>query len=358
MYNKVCIIGTGKMAENIALFLLSKKIDILFTSSSDDRLDAFGLTFIKKYKRLVRVEGESTVGKYNLRSLKLIENETFDLAIESTSEDLNKKTSVINKIIKLFPDLLILSNSSSINPIDINPRVVAVHFFYSVDLTKFVEIINDKENKAKKFVSELGLSFIEEDNKKQFIVNRLLLPLQAEALRLLQSGYGSDIVNSSSASELILSGQLSLMDSIGLDTIYIASKNYIKLIDELDQKDYLPLTNGLGKIIENGCLGNKNGKGLLDEENIPWCRVKADMHPRIPFNLILINNCFMLIERGIISIDELDMVFNLVFMSDIKFSDFVRSINFEESKNLLEKIFKKENISYFKPSLIWNQGIF
>lgn len=357
MHNRVCIIGSGKMAEDIGLFLLGKKIDVLFTSISEERVTSLRLTFAKKYKRLARIKGEGEVGRFDVKPLGIIKDELFDLVIESTNEDLDKKKLVVNSLMELFPNMLILSNSSSINPQDIHSELVGVHFFYSVDMTNFVEIINDKNNKAKKFISKLDLSFIEENEKRQFIVNRMLLPLQAEALRLLQNGYGTEVINSSSMSDLIIVGQLTMMDSIGLDTILTASKNYLKFIDIENRRDYMPLVNGLSELIDNGCLGSKNGRGLLLEENLSWKRVKADMHPRIPFNLILINHCLDLIDKNMITIDELNMIFNLVFMSDITFADAFKNIDIEKSKDRLQKIYEKEKISYFKPSEIWDKEI-
>lgn len=352
----LCILGTGKMAEDIGLFFLKKGVHVNFVSSNKKRCEEYNDLFIKKYKRLCRVMGDDLVGDYSIVNYDSLENVDCDYIIESTTESLEAKKEVIRKIRKILPHVTCYSNSSSIEPGQLDDNTIGLHFFYPVELTKTVEVIDDKKQMATSFAEKFDLKIINEEDLRKFLVNRLLLPLQNESLRLLKSGYGRDIIDSSSTSELLMTGQLSMLDSIGLDTVKNAAVNYLAYLDEKDRNDFSFLLSGLDELINLGVKGKKSEDSIMTVAELPWKRVKADMHPRIPFNLLLINTCFNFIEKSITDLNELDMIFSNIFMSDISFKEHLKNIDFEKSKEALEKLYTREGLSYFKPSLLWKRA--
>lgn len=357
MNKKILIVGTGKMAEDIGLFFIGKGADVLFVTSSDERVNGFNLLIEKRYNRIKRIKGDDFVSNYLVKKVNEIDDDEFDFVIESTTENLEVKREKISQLKSVCPNILLFTNSSSIKSELIDNDMIGMHFFYPVELTGIVEIINDKNEIGKKTAEFFGLKVINESEDRAFLVNRLLLPLQAEALRLLQNGYGADIIDSSSSNELLIKGQLSMIDSIGVDTVLSGVVNYISYVDKSERCDYSALVNGLETLVKNGVLGNKNKKEIMECNNLPWPQIKADMHPRIAFNLVLINNCLNYINKELTNFDELDMIFTNIFMSDISLSDLLRQINFKNSVDTLKNLFERENISYFKPSPMWDKGM-
>ncbi len=352
----LCILGTGKMAENIGLFFLKKGINVHFISSDRKRCEEYNDLFIKKYKRLCRVVGDDLVGSYSVENYDSLEKIDCDYLIESTIENHEVKKNAIKKIRKFLPNVTCFTNSSSIDPGKIDDNTIGLHFFYPVELTNTVEVIDDKKQMATSFAEKFDLKIISEEDARKFLVNRLLLPLQNESIRLLKSGYGRDIIDSSSTSELLMTGQLSMLDSIGLDIVKNAADNYLMYLDEKDRKDFSFLLNGLDELINLGVLGKKSVDSIMTVTELPWKRVKADMHPRIPFNLLLINTCFDFIKKSITDLNELDLIFNNIFMSDISFKEAIQKIDFTKSVEALEKLYAKEGLSYFKPSTYWKRA--
>lgn len=350
MKKLVCVVGTGKMAENAGLYFLSKNADVVFVSSSVERLNEFDEIIKKKHGRLKRVNGDDVIGNYSVCSFNEISGHDISFVLECTSEDLEKKKSIVKKLRAVKVGVPILSNSSSIKPELIDSEVLGFHLFYPVELTAFVEISDDKDSQAAGLAEEFGFNFIEVKNESLFIVNRLLLPLQNEALRALTEGYGEGIVDESSACEFLMKGQLTLIDSVGIDVISESVKNYIGMMSLEEAKEYSYLKEGLLLMLENGLYGKKCGAGFMQNDSLPWIKVKGDMHPRIPFEKLFVNNCLKIIEKGIVGFNEIDLILKTVYMYDGSFKEFIEHINKEQYLRQLELLFDKTKLSYYKPA--------
>lgn len=357
MYKKVAIAGTGKMAESIGLFFLGKGIDIHFVTSSNSRVDEFSVSFNKKYKRLLKVAGEECIGNYSAGIITSLDENGYDFIIESTVEDLETKKRKVLEIKSIYPDAKCFSNSSSIEPELIDKKLIGMHFFYPVELTGVVEIINDKNGSGKEVAKKLALSFIVENGKRNFAVNRLLLPLQATAIKLLKEGYSSENINSISTSDLIITGQLSMIDSIGVDTVLNSVKNYLVFMDEKEKGSYSTLVDGLEDLVENKILGIKNKATVMENSDLPWKQIKKEIQPNISFELVLLNSCLNFVNQKILTFDELDMIFTNIFMADVSLRDELKKTDFQKSIEILNSLYEREGLFYFKPSPLWKEGL-
>lgn len=199
-----------------------------------------------------------------------------DAIIENIDEDPGKKHEVYTRLDAICPaDTLFIANTSCI-PISTfaswvsNPgNVVGVHFMNPVPLMRSVELIvtsvaaPGSVAAIEEFLFDLGKRAIRVQDAPGFIINRLLMPLVNDAVRLLDQGVAA---TAAEIDQLFMGclghrmGPLATADLIGLDTV---ADSLIILRDEFRDDRYQPESLLLKKI-QSGDLGRKTGKGFFD----------------------------------------------------------------------------------------------
>jgi 3-hydroxybutyryl-CoA dehydrogenase len=198
-----------------------------------------------------------------------------DLAIEAVTEDEAIKTQVLRKLDDLLaPDAIFASNTSSI-PIatlaaaTARPQqVVGLHFFSPVPVMAIVEIIPalttspDVVLEIDAFARQIGKHAICSKDRAGFVVNLLLIPYLASAVRLYDGGLATreDIDDGMRIGCGHPMGPLALCDFIGLDVI---EGICVSLHDEYGRDDYAPPPL-LRRMVSAGRLGRKSGRGFYD----------------------------------------------------------------------------------------------
>lgn len=353
--NKIVIIGTGKMARNIGGYLLGLGYSIVWVSDNKSRLESIEKFGNRILKRLMRVEpGKFQKISFNAINYSGLESEP-DIIIESTRESLEYKKKCLSRIKINEKNTIILSNSSSILPGEISSLCAGFHFFYPVELTGFVETIfspeYDKKKKARvlKIIHDWKLSYIEENEKNAFAVNRIFLPLQAECFRLLRKGYESGIIDQASAFGLMRIGQLKMMDSVGLDVILPAVRNYIEMGPVENRNDYDVLVSELSGLVEKGILGNKSDNGIMSKYIEDGAEKRIDISElEERFYYIFLNNCMGFIKNKILNNVEISIILDNVFAIEIDIQDVIKSRK-QKILDFLNNMYYKSLISYFKP---------
>ncbi|MEJ2054020.1 MAG: 3-hydroxyacyl-CoA dehydrogenase family protein, partial [Calditrichaceae bacterium] len=208
-------------------------------------------------------------------------------------------------------------------PVDIHEMAVGLHFFYPVELTGLVEIIFPdfidplKKKQILQIMESLDLYPVVQDTKNAFAINRLLLPVQAEAFRLLQQGYSAEMINICSKSARLKIGVFEMMDSVGLDVLLPAIKNYVSGMPVPEQEDYRILISGLKKLMQTGKLGKKNKNGILIGDSLPWEVDKDLMENKIllqdKLNNIFKKTCSRFVREKQLNAKELDEILNMVY---------------------------------------------
>jgi 3-hydroxybutyryl-CoA dehydrogenase len=198
-----------------------------------------------------------------------------DLAIEAVTEDEAIKTQVLRKLDDLLaPDAILASNTSSI-PIatlaaaTARPQqVVGLHFFSPVPVMAIVEIIPalatspDVVLEIDAFARQIGKHAICSKDRAGFVVNLLLIPYLASAVRLYDGGLATreDIDDGMRIGCGHPMGPLALCDFIGLDVIEGICTS---LHHEYGRDDYAPPPL-LRRMVSAGRLGRKSGRGFYD----------------------------------------------------------------------------------------------
>lgn len=317
----ILILGTGKMARNIGLFFLRHGCAVSWISRDTSRAESFRNQLVKDVRRLAQILDKQPDDFYlHVDEISNIPQKKYDLILESIEEDLTHKREVIQTVQPLLTSgTIIASNSSSILPSQIHDSAIGLHFFYPVELTGLLEIItnqNLKDDKIRGLIDQFkswGINPIIQNEHNAFAVNRMLLPIQAEAFRLLQAGYPADMINECSKSDHMKIGQLELMDSIGFDVLLSSIKNYVSRMNKKDQKEYQVLIEGLKKLIHDGKLGKKNKNGLMIGKSSSLNKNYGMKNKVEDFSQILNETCLRLIENKQITQNDLHIVFQNLF---------------------------------------------
>jgi 3-hydroxybutyryl-CoA dehydrogenase len=141
-----------------------------------------------------------------------------------------------------------------------------MHFFSPVPVMPLVELIrgaatsDETESVIRSLTEELGKKLIVSADRPGFIVNRILMPMLAEAMRILEEGSATadDIDTGAKVGLNHPMGPLELADFIGLDVCL----NVMKVLHEGIGEEHYPPPKILVDLVEAGHLGQKTGRGF------------------------------------------------------------------------------------------------
>jgi 3-hydroxybutyryl-CoA dehydrogenase len=198
-----------------------------------------------------------------------------DLVVEAVFEDLDVKRGLWAKLDERAPSRTIFASNTSSISIDslaeaVSPdrrtRFVGMHFFSPVPVMPLVELIrgsattDQTEADIRQLTEALGKKLIVSADRPGFIVNRILMPLLAEAMRTLEEGTGTaeDIDTGARVGLNHPMGPLELADFIGLDVCL----NVMKVLHEGIGGEHFAPPKVLVDLVEAGHLGQKTGRGF------------------------------------------------------------------------------------------------
>lgn len=225
---------------------------------------------------------DSKVEEYVLASMSRIHSSTdlnkaiksADLVIEAIIENLNEKQKLFASIDNIAKPNAILSSNTSSLPINqiakLSTRLdrfCGLHFFNPVPVMKLLEVIRIPETSDSTyeavldFGKKIGKTCVTCKDTPGFIVNRLLNPYMAEAIRMLERGDASaeDIDVAMKLGLGYPMGPFELTDLIGIDTARNVRQFYHEVFPENPQYEPSQL---LEKMVRDGKLGVKSGEGF------------------------------------------------------------------------------------------------
>ena len=198
-----------------------------------------------------------------------------DIVVEAIPEELDLKRSLWSELDGVVnPAAIFATNTSALSVIDQASvtgradRFVGLHFFSPVQRMALVEVVraittsDDTMAAAEQWVSGIGKQPIATRDTAGFIVNRLLVPFMADAIRALEEGVGTpeqiDAAMKAGTGHPV--GPLMLADLVGLDTFAKTCEN---LFDERRETRFAPPPT-LRKLVAANLLGRKTGLGFYD----------------------------------------------------------------------------------------------
>ena len=198
-----------------------------------------------------------------------------ELVAEAVFEDAAVKTALWADLDRRAPvDAIFATNTSSIaidrlaaavGP-DRRPRFLGVHFFSPVPVMPLIELIrgsatsDDTEASIRALADDLGKKVIVSADRPGFIVNRILMPFLAEAMRAYAEGLGTaeDIDAGATIGLNHPMGPLALADFIGLDVCL----GIMRVLDEGFGAARFEPPAVLVDLVAAGNLGQKTGRGF------------------------------------------------------------------------------------------------
>ncbi len=198
-----------------------------------------------------------------------------DLVIEAVFEDVEVKTRLWAALDEIAPAGAIFASNTSSIAIDRlaaavgegrRARFIGMHFFSPVPVMPLVELIRGSattdatEVAVRELAAELGKQVIVSADRPGFIVNRILMPFLAEAMRAYEEGLGTaeDIDAGARVGLNHPMGPLELADFIGLDVCLGIMR---VLEDGFGQPQFAPPAV-LERLVAEGHLGQKTGRGF------------------------------------------------------------------------------------------------
>jgi 3-hydroxyacyl-CoA dehydrogenase len=204
--NKVGIIGAGTMGGGISMNFLSAGIPVTIVEQQQDALDRGTGVMLKNYQATAS-KGRMTEAQVGQAMGLLIPTLDFqaladcDLIIEAVFETMEVKKDIFTRLDAIAkPGAILASNTSYLNIDEIaactaRPQdVVGLHFFSPANVMKLLEVVRGAKTAPDVLVTAMSLA------KKirkvavvagvcyGFIGNRMLIPRQTEATKLLLEG--------------------------------------------------------------------------------------------------------------------------------------------------------------------------
>jgi 3-hydroxybutyryl-CoA dehydrogenase len=196
-----------------------------------------------------------------------------DLVVEAIVEELESKQQLFAELERICrPDAIFATNTSALSVTEIaaateHPeRVVGMHFFNPAPLLPLVEVVRaeltaaDVFDDAVLFAERLGKTPVRCHDTPGFVVNRVLIPLLNDCIRILDEARVTpdDLDTAMKGGAGWPMGPCELVDLVGLDVhVHAAEALYAKL-----REPRMAPPPRLVAMANAGLLGRKSGRGF------------------------------------------------------------------------------------------------
>ncbi|GMQ95309.1 MAG: 3-hydroxyacyl-CoA dehydrogenase NAD-binding domain-containing protein [Patescibacteria group bacterium] len=268
---RVHVIGAGVMGADIAMWAAYKGFFVTFEDKSSEALTRAmkraQVFFRKKLKDRYKIQEAMDRLMPDICGNGIKKS---DLVIEAIVEKVEAKKLLFSEIErKALPNALFATNTSSI-PLEViaetlsDPsRLVGLHFFNPVAKMELLEIVRGKETskevllRAKSFAVAISKLPLEVKSGPGFFVNRTLMPYIIEAAKMAEEGFPLGDIDASAVDFGMPMGPIMLSDAVGLDVCFLVA-------EEISDFLGFSIPKILRKMIEEGNLGRKSGKGFYE----------------------------------------------------------------------------------------------
>ena len=198
-----------------------------------------------------------------------------DLVIEAIVEDLDAKRELFAELDRICaPDAILATNTSALSVTEIAEattrpeRVIGMHFFNPAPVLPLVEIVrtersgDDVVEAAYAWAERAGKRPVRCNDTPGFIVNRILIPLLNDCIRVLDEARVTpeDLDTAMTNGAGWPMGPCALVDLVGIDIhIHASEALHAKIPD-----DRMAPPERLRELAEQGKLGRKTGEGFFD----------------------------------------------------------------------------------------------
>jgi len=272
------VVGLGAMGAGIAQLAVEAGYETVGREVTDDlgqkardRISHFLQRKVDK-ERMTADERSTALERLSLTT-NLDAFAGCDLVIEAIVEELDAKLALFSQLEAIVrPDAILATNTSALSVTEIASsvttpeRVVGMHFFNPAPLMPLVEIVraelsSDEAVEAAYEVGErLGKRPIRCHDTPGFVVNRILIPLLNDCIRVLDEARISpeDLDTAMTAGAGWPMGPCTLVDLVGID-VHVHASN--ALYEKLREPRVAPPPR-IVAMKNAGLLGRKSGRGF------------------------------------------------------------------------------------------------
>jgi 3-hydroxybutyryl-CoA dehydrogenase len=274
----VGVVGLGAMGAGIAQLCLEAGVDTVgrevtaeLGEKARDRIGHFLTRKVEK-GQLAQGARDEAMGRLSLTT----ELDAFaecDLVIEAIVEELEPKRELFAELDRLCrPDAVLATNTSALSVTEIAAattrpeRVVGMHFFNPAPLMPLVEIVraeltaDDPFETGYAFGARIGKTPIRCHDTPGFVVNRVLIPLLNDCIRVLDEARVTpeDLDTGMKNGAGWPMGPCTLVDLVGIDVHVHASE----ALYEKTREPRMAPPPRLVAMRNAGLLGRKSGRGF------------------------------------------------------------------------------------------------
>ena len=277
---RVGVIGLGTMGAGIAQVCVQAGIPTVGREVSDElgqrargRIDHYLGRAVEK-DRISADDKESALARLTTTT-EVADVADCDLVIEAIVEDLEAKRTLFRELDRIVAeDAVLATNTSALSVTEVAAatsrpeRVVGMHFFNPAPVLPLVEIVRARESSdeavdaAYEWAERAGKQPVRCNDTPGFIVNRILIPLLNDCVRVLdEAGVQPEEMDKAMTNGAGWPmGPCALIDLIGVDVHVHASE---ALHGKLGEARMAP-PEQLVHMRDEGRLGRKTGSGFYE----------------------------------------------------------------------------------------------
>jgi 3-hydroxybutyryl-CoA dehydrogenase len=275
---KVGVVGLGTMGAGIAQVAAEAGFEVVGREITDElgtrareRIVHFVGRKVEK-GQLAPDERDATVARL-ATTTRLEDLADCDVVVEAIVEELEAKRELFTELERICrPDAVLATNTSALSVTEIAAaierpeRVVGMHFFNPAPLLPLVEVVraeltaDEVFDTAVSLAERLGKTPVRCHDTPGFVVNRVLIPLLNDCIRILDESRVTpeDLDTAMKGGAGWPMGPCELVDLVGLDVhVHAAEALYAKL-----REPRMAPPPRLVAMANAGLLGRKSGRGF------------------------------------------------------------------------------------------------
>ena len=280
---RIGVVGLGAMGAGIAQLAIEAGYEVVGREIAEDvgekardRISHFLQRKVDK-EQMTAETREAALGRMQLTT-DLADFAECELVIEAIVEELDAKTALFAELEGIVrPEAVLATNTSALSVTEIaaaisSPeRVVGMHFFNPAPLMPLVEIVraelsgDDAVEAAYQVGEQMGKRPIRCHDTPGFVVNRVLIPLLNDCIRVLDEARVTpeDLDTAMTAGAGWPMGPCTLVDLVGIDVHVHASE---ALYEKLREPRMAPPPR-IVAMRNAGLLGRKSGRGFYSYDS-------------------------------------------------------------------------------------------
>jgi 3-hydroxybutyryl-CoA dehydrogenase len=277
---RIGVVGLGAMGAGIAQVAIEAGFEVVgrevTTELGEAAAGRIGHFLTRKVEKGQRTQDERDAAVARLTTTsELSKLSECDLVIEAIVEELDAKRALFAELERICrTDAVLATNTSALSVTEIAAatatpeRVVGMHFFNPAPLMPLVEVVraqlsaDEAVAAALAIVERLGKVAVPCHDTPGFVVNRVLIPLLNDCVRVLDEARVTpeslDAAMTNGAGWPM--GPCTLLDLVGIDVHVHASE---ALYEKLREPRMAPPPRIVG-MRNAGLLGRKSGRGFYD----------------------------------------------------------------------------------------------